>query len=110
MIRANNMYLNIDSTNDVELFLPASLEEENTFVLEIPDPIEPLIEDILSKENKKVVKLDFTNRSGTTRRSSDNINSRMESALAGLIEQRIQTKALPLVLRKRLMYERACSS
>lgn len=124
MVKSQNLHLfeldNLES--DVELYLPETSIDES-FELELPDPIEPLIENIKEAvENSKkeeplqkcrtgtVVKLNCQPRAGTTRRVSDNIESRMESALASLIEQRIQTKALPLALRKRLMYERACSS
>ena len=45
-----------------------------------------------------------------TRRDIKPIETRGESALTELIENKIQTKALPLALRKRLMYERALSA
>lgn len=41
------------------------------------------------------------------RRETAAVENRMDSALANLIENKIQTKALPLALRKRLMYQRA---
>lgn len=50
------------------------------------------------------------NSVSTTRRASGNIDSRIDSVLTGLIEQRLQTKGLPLALRKRLMYQRSVSA
>lgn len=44
-----------------------------------------------------------------TRRASTNFDNRMDSALSSHISEKIQTKALPLALRKRLLYERAIS-
>lgn len=104
-----------------ELVLLDSSNSED-FVLELPDPIEVLSKEIelqarashIPKPNPNnnncsgtLVQINFNDKTCTTRRVSGDIETRMESALAGLIEQRIQTKALPLALRKRLMYQQA---
>lgn len=92
---------------DVDSELEPCLSDSDTiFMLEPSEPIEPLVEETKSLN---IITHDFGNYSGTTRRPSDNVDNRIDSVLAGLIEQRIQTKALPLALRKRLMYERARS-
>lgn len=65
------------------------------------------------KEEKKQKDLDlimanlFMEEAPVVKRESASINSRTDSALANLIDEKIQTKALPLALRKRLMYQRA---
>lgn len=65
------------------------------------------------KEEKKQKDLDlimanlFLEETPVVKRESASINSRTDSALANLIDEKIQTKALPLALRKRLMYQRA---
>lgn len=107
---------------DNELILIDNTDSEE-FVLEMPDPIEALTNEIDSdirarsrvqnrrdSDSAKVVPIDFGDRTCTTRRASSSIESRMDSALADLIGQRIKTKALPLALRKRLMYQRAVST
>lgn len=76
-------------------------------LLEEVKPIESLSDD---RRQSNVFKISFGVPEQTTRRVSSNIESRMDSALLGLIEQRMQTKALPLALRKRLMYQRAISA
>ena len=45
-----------------------------------------------------------------TRITFSNIDLRVESTLDEIIETKIQTKGLPLALRKRLMYQRAATS
>ena len=45
-----------------------------------------------------------------TRRESTDINARLDSTLTDVISQRMKTKAMPLAMRKRMMYERALAS
>ena len=93
--------------------------EEPIDILEVSDEemtlLEPSENEILLLEEEPAEKsnvLSFVvgDSPSTTRRASSNIDSRIDSALVGLIEQRMQTKALPLALRKRLMYQRAVSA
>ena len=42
-----------------------------------------------------------------TRRMEDSIDSRMQSTLSDIIENKIKQKPLPLAMRKRLLYEQA---
>lgn len=49
----------------------------------------------------------FLKETPVVKRESASMNSRTNSALANLIDEKIQTKTLPLALRKRLMYQRA---
>lgn len=64
-----------------------------------------------SKEKQKDLDLIMANlfleESPVVRRETSSIDSRTDSALAKLIDEKIQTKALPLALRKRLLYQRA---
>ncbi len=79
-------------------------------ILEISDEemtlLEPAETELVFLELSNIV----NEQPSTTRRASSNIESRIESTLAVLIEKRMQTKALPLALRKRLMYQRAISA
>lgn len=45
-----------------------------------------------------------------TRRKNAEINYRLDSTLVELISERVKMKAVPLAMRKRLMYERALAS
>lgn len=49
----------------------------------------------------------FQEEAGIVKRTSGKFDSRTDSALSGLIEDKIQTQTLPLALRKRLMYQRS---
>lgn len=102
----------LDNVNeDFTLLEPT---ESEVCLLEEPEPVESLTDKKVIEKNSKydgnVLSVVFNDTSSTTRRASSNIESRMDSALAGLIEQRMQTRALPLALRKRLMYQRAISA
>lgn len=97
MLNSNSLF-NMDESDCV--LLQPDCQENELFLQELTDSIEPLV------EPESVISI---NRS-VTRRESANIESRMNSTLAEVIQQRIQTKALPLTMRKRLMYERACGT
>lgn len=105
-----------DTTASIDLL--ENVNEEFTLIepiasefclLEETEPIESLTDKKVIEKNS-VLSVVFNENSSTTRRASSNIESRIDSALVGLIEQRMQTKALPLALRKRLMYQRAISA
>lgn len=100
-----------DMCFDADLILFESAEQES-MTLELPDPIDALIEAVedVSKTPKSKIPDRTTNVLGTTRRVSANAEIRINSALADLIEQKTKTKALPLALRKRLMYQQAVES
>lgn len=107
---SDSMELFDNAISDCTLLEPDGLE---LFLPEESEPIESLTDKkVIEKNNAdtNVVPISFANPASTTRRPASNIESRMDSALAGLIEQRIQTKALPLALRKRLMYQRSISA
>ncbi len=98
----------------------ANCLEEPIDILEVSDEemtlLEPSENEILllleeePMDKNNVLSFVIGDSPSTTRRASSNIDSRIDSALVGLIEQRMQTKALPLALRKRLMYQRAVSA
>lgn len=90
---------------EMTLLEPAENEVE---LLEV-EPVESLTDKRVIEKNN-VLSLVVGEQTSTTRRASSNVDSRIDSVLAGLIEQRMQTKALPLALRKRLMYQRAISA
>lgn len=62
------------------------------------DALDSLVADLLSEDLGITV---------PTRRVPASIDSRMESILSSVKDQKIRTKALPLVMRKRLLYELA---
>lgn len=49
----------------------------------------------------------FLEETPVVKREIASLEARTDSALADLIDEKIQTKSLPLALRKRLMYQRA---
>ncbi len=102
----NSIKLLDNSNNECTLFEPVDSECK---LLDDFEPIESLTDNKVIEKNN-VLSFVLVDGTSTTRRASSNIESRIDSALNGLIEQRIQTKALPLALRKRLMYQRAISA
>lgn len=117
MANSQNLHLFdfYDSESDLGPILP-EISPNESLELELLHPIDNLTENIKDeiddspKENQNsvnVIQLERQNRASVTNRASSNIEMRMESVLAELIGQRIQTKALPLALRKRLMYEQS---
>ena len=104
----SNSPIDILEISDEEMTLLEPAENE-VVPLEEVEPVESLTDKRVIEKNN-VLSFITGEASSTTRRASGNIESRIDSALAGLIEQRMQTKALPLALRKRLMYQRAISA
>lgn len=49
----------------------------------------------------------FSDECSVVKREKSNLQACSDSALVNLIDYKIQTKSLPLALRKRLMYQRA---
>jgi hypothetical protein len=96
------------------------LEASCEFELIIPDEIVPLeesspSEDIstglqfgINKNNiKSTIPSFLVNEKLVVRRPSSNIDARINSVLTDIIDQKSKPKALPIALRKRLMYERS---
>jgi hypothetical protein len=96
------------------------LEETEEFELIMPDTIVPLeevapLEDISTDmkivTNKNTINSTIpsllANEKLVVRRPSSNIDARINSALTDIIDKKSQPKALPIALRKRLMYERS---
>lgn len=99
---------------DLELF---EQFDPDFMLLDNVEPIEEISQAVNSDmpaksrpQNNKVLPLILPREITITRRVNGNIETRMESALADIIEERIQTKSLPIALRKRLMYQRAINA
>lgn len=83
-----------------------SLDEDATECLELEETstkIDFFMDDSLSQV--LIFNLDESNQK--TARARSTIEARANSILSDIIKQRNETKALPLALRKRLMYQKA---
>lgn len=78
------------------------------------DDIKESMRDVLKKSSSKsngdfdaLMATFFKEEPGVVKRNNGGLNSRSDSALSNLIENKIQTQTLPLALRKRLLYQRS---